>query len=66
LRFRVFGAIRLLSISSMTAIFNQECDHIGRGSKKADFRSHSQHKSGHRYQWPSLLIGSVFTLSGNA
>ena len=26
---------------------------FGGGSKKADFRSHSQHKSGHRYQWPS-------------
>ena len=39
---------------------------FGRGSKKADFRSRPQHKSGHRYQWPSQLIEPVFTLSRSA
>jgi len=38
----------------------------GCGLKPVDFGSHSQHKSGHRYQWPSQLVESTSTLFGTA
>lgn len=43
---RLFSEI-VLEIAHFGGLINRG------GSKKANFRSHSQHKLGHRYQWPS-------------